>query len=128
MRTGKATVLGVASRIVAGLVAATPVSGFIGPMSALIISVFVRAICYGAVILKGRIGYDDSLDVFGVDGVGTTLGAIPTGVFASTVRNAAGGNGLLSGNVHLLMIQLLSVAATAGYAVVAPWQYLRLSI
>ena len=113
---GKPTTLGVASGAVAGLVAITPASGFVGPMSSLIIGFFGGAFCYGGVLLKARLGYDDSLDVVGVHGVGGTWGALATGLFASTEINAGGANGLFFGNPGQLWIQFVSVVATMAFA------------
>ena len=120
LRTGKVTVLGVASGIVAGLVAITPGSGFVSPMSALVIGTIAGALCYGAVVLKSRAGYDDSLDVFGVHGVGGILGALLTGVFATTAWNPAG-SGLIDGNTAQFGIQAISVVATIVYAGGLTW-------
>src|SRR5207249_4413959 len=80
---GKPTALGFASGVVAGLVAITPASGFVAPGGALVIGVVAGTACYGAVLLKGVLGYDDSLDAFGVHGVGGFLGAILTGALVS---------------------------------------------
>ena len=113
---GKPTVLGAASGCVAGLVAITPASGFVQPISALFIGLAAGVVCYAAVMLKGRFGYDDSLDVVGVHCVGGTLGALATGVFATTAVNAAGANGLLYGNPKLLAIQALAVVVTLVYS------------
>ncbi|HAG11614.1 MAG TPA: ammonia channel protein [Desulfotomaculum sp.] len=116
---GKPTMLGAVSGSVAGLVAITPGSGFVGPMSALAIGLVAGIICYLAVsVLKTRFGYDDSLDVFGVHGVGGTWGALATGLFASTAVNPAGANGLFFGNPGQLLIQLTSVVATWVFAAV----------
>ena len=82
LHRGKPTALGLASGIVAGLVAVTPASGFVAPPGALIIGLIAGAVCYGAVCLKPKLKYDDSLDAFGVHGIGGFLGAILTGVFA----------------------------------------------
>jgi Amt family ammonium transporter len=109
---GKASVLGAASGAVAGLVAITPASGFVGPMSSIVIGGVAGVLCYAAVNLKVRLGYDDSLDVVGVHGVGGTWGAIATGLFASKAVNAAGGDGLFFGNPGQLMVQVVGVAAT----------------
>jgi ammonium transporter, Amt family len=88
VRNGKPSVLGAISGSVAGLVAITPASGFVGPMSALAIGLAAGVLCYLAVArVKGKFGYDDSLDAFGVHGVGGTVGALLTGVFASRVIN-----------------------------------------
>jgi Amt family ammonium transporter len=115
---GKPTVLGAASGAVAGLVAITPGSGFVGPMSAILIGIGGGVLCSIACSLKPRLGYDDSLDVVGVHGVGGTWGALATGLFASKAINAAGNDGLFFGNPGQLWIQLVSVAATWILAVV----------
>ncbi len=109
---GKPTVLGAASGAVAGLVAITPASGFVGPLSSILIGGVAGYLCYNACNLKTRMGYDDSLDVVGVHGVGGTWGAIATGLFASKAVNEAGNDGLLFGNPGLLGIQVLGVLAT----------------
>ncbi|MBI5341808.1 MAG: ammonium transporter [Deltaproteobacteria bacterium] len=113
---GKPTVLGAASGCVAGLVGITPAAGFVQPMGALAIGLLAGAVCYGAVMMKGKFGYDDSLDVVGVHCVGGTLGALATGVFATTAVNAGGANGLLYGNPKLLAIQALAVVVTLAYS------------
>jgi Amt family ammonium transporter len=115
---GKPTVLGAASGAVAGLVAITPGSGFVGPMPAILIGIGGGVLCSIACSLKPRFGYDDSLDVVGVHGVGGTWGALATGLFASKAINAAGNDGLFFGNPGQLWIQLVSVAATWILAVV----------
>jgi Amt family ammonium transporter len=109
---GKPTVLGAASGAVAGLVAITPASGYVGPMSALVIGAVAGILCYTACNLKSRLGYDDSLDVVGVHGVGGTWGAIATGLFASKLINDAGDNGLFFGNPKQLWTQIEAVLAT----------------
>jgi Amt family ammonium transporter len=109
---GKPTVLGAASGAVAGLVAITPASGFVGPISSIIIGVVAGALCYSACNLKVKFGYDDSLDVVGVHCVGGTWGALATGLFASKVVNPAGNDGLFFGNANQLFIQFISVVAT----------------
>jgi len=122
----KPTVLGAASGAVAGLVAITPASGFVGPMSALIIGFVAGAICYTAVNLKTKLGYDDSLDVVGVHGVGGTWGAIATGLFASKIVNSAGNDGLLFGNPSLLWDQLISVGAVWVYSFIVTFAILKI--
>ena len=114
----KPTVLGVASGAVAGLVAITPGSGFVGPMSALCIGIGGGVLCSTACSLKPRLGYDDSLDVVGVHGVGGIWGALATGLFASKTVNAAGNNGLFFGNPGQLWIQIVSIIATVALAMV----------
>ena len=113
---GKPTTLGAASGAVAGLVAITPGSGFVGPVSAIIIGALGGVICYGGVLLKSRLGYDDSLDVVGIHGLGGTWGALATGLFASTKINPDGANGLFFGNPGQLWIQFVSVVATMVFA------------
>jgi Amt family ammonium transporter len=115
---GKPTILGVASGAVAGLVAITPASGFVGVVSSLIIGACAGGICYGGVLLKTALGYDDSLDVVGIHGLGGTWGALATGLFASTAVNPDGANGLFFGNPGQLWIQFVSVAATMAFAFV----------
>jgi Amt family ammonium transporter len=104
---GKPTTLGAASGAVAGLVAITPGAGFVTPGASLIIGAAAGLVCFGGILLKNKFKYDDALDVVGVHGVGGTLGALLTGVFASV--NA---QGLLAGNPKQLWIQLVSVLAT----------------
>ena len=122
----KPTVLGAASGAVAGLVAITPGSGFVGPMSALWIGIGGGVLCSVACSLKPKFGYDDSLDVVGVHGVGGTWGALATGLFASKAINAAGNDGLFFGNPSQLWIQFVSVVVTILLAVVGT--YIILSI
>jgi Amt family ammonium transporter len=115
---GKPTVLGAASGAVAGLVAITPASGYVGPMPALIIGAVAGVVCYSAVRLKARFGYDDALDVVGVHAVGGIWGALATGLFASAIVNPAGANGLFFGNPRQLLIQAIAVLASVGFAFV----------
>jgi Amt family ammonium transporter len=118
LRSKKPTTLGVVSGAVAGLVAITPASGFVGPISAIIIGIGAGAICYGGVLLKSKLGYDDSLDVVGIHGLGGIWGALSTGLFASTAINPDGANGLFFGNPGQLWIQFVSVIATMVFAFV----------
>ena len=115
---GKPTALGAASGAVAGLVAITPASGFVGPMPSIVIGLVAGAVCYMAVNFKTKLGYDDSLDAVGVHGVGGTWGAIATGLFASKTINSAGNDGLFFGNASLLWSQLISIVAAWVYAFV----------
>jgi Amt family ammonium transporter len=112
IKNGKPTMLGAASGAVAGLVAITPASGFVTPLAAMVIGFAAGVVCYSACFLKSIFGYDDSLDVVGVHGVGGILGAILTGVFASKAINPAGNDGLLYGNPGLVVTQLIAVGAT----------------
>ncbi|OGP82994.1 MAG: ammonia channel protein [Deltaproteobacteria bacterium RBG_16_54_11] len=113
---GNPTVLGAASGAVAGLATITPASGFVGPAAAIIIGLVAGALCYYAINLKTKLGYDDSLDVVGVHGVGSTWGVLATGLFASKAINAAGNDGLFFGNPSLLGIQALSVVSVWIYS------------
>jgi Amt family ammonium transporter len=122
----KPTVLGAASGAVAGLVAITPGSGFVGPISAMWIGIGGGVLCSIACSIKPKFGYDDSLDVVGVHGVGGTWGALATGLFASKAINAAGNDGLFFGNPGQLWIQFVSVVATLVLAIVGT--YIILSV
>ena len=113
---GKPTALGAASGAVAGLVSITPAAGFVGPLSALFIGAVGGVLCYSACNMKSRFGYDDSLDVVGVHGVGGTWGALATGLFASKAINAAGADGLFFGNPYQLWVQVVGVVATVVFA------------
>jgi len=114
---GTPTILGVATGAVAGLVAITPACGFVNPMNAMFIGMIVALVCYTAVaVIKGKLGYDDSLDAFGVHGVGGTVGTLLTGVFAQKAMNAAGSDGLLFGNLHQFGVQCLMLVVTITFA------------
>jgi len=114
---GKPTVLGAASGAIAGLVAITPASGYVTPVSAIIIGFLAGIICYFSVnYLKRKFGYDDSLDAFGIHGIGGTWGAFATGLFASKAVNSAGANGLFYGNFNQVIIQIISIIATYIFA------------
>jgi ammonium transporter, Amt family len=126
-RNGRVSALGAISGAVAGLVAITPAAGFVGPMPALLIGLITGAFCYYMVAaVKARFGYDDSLDAFGVHGAGGTLGAILTGIFASSAVNPifkdAQGNalpsGMIEGNSHQLLNQLVGIAIAWTLAIV----------
>jgi Amt family ammonium transporter len=121
---GKPTILGAASGAVAGLVAITPACGFVGPLSSIVIGGAAGALCYFAVVAKSRFGYDDSLDVFGVHGVGGTLGALATGLFASSA--IGGTDGLFFGNPGQFGIQLVSVAAAWIYSFIVTFIILKI--
>jgi len=111
-KAGKPSALGAASGVVAGLVVITPAAGFVTPGAALVMGLMAGIVCYGGVMLKHRLGYDDSLDAFGVHGLGGAFGAVATGVFASI-----GATGLIAGNFHQLLIQVIGVVAAGAYAV-----------
>ncbi|SPD71931.1 ammonium transporter [uncultured Desulfobacterium sp.] len=123
---GKPTTLGAASGAVAGLVAITPGSGFVGPLSAIIIGAMAGLICYGGVLVKSRLGYDDSLDVVGVHGLGGTWGALATGLFASKAINPAGADGLFFGNAAQLWVQFVSVIVTMAFAFIMTFIILKI--
>jgi Amt family ammonium transporter len=126
MHRGKPTVLGVASGAVAGLAMVTPASGYIGPFSAMAIGSLAGLCCYFAIVWKGRFGYDDSLDVVGIHGVGGVLGILATGVFASKTINAAGADGLMYGNVGLLGIQALTAVVVTIFVFVGTYLILKM--
>jgi len=134
-RNGRPTTLGAVSGAVAGLVAITPASGFVGPTDAMIIGLVAGVVCYFMVAkVKSKFGYDDSLDAFGVHGVGGTLGALLTGIFASSAVNPifkdTQGNtlpsGLIEGNPHQIVNQFVGVAIAAGLAIVGTFVILKI--
>ena len=118
---GKPTMLGVASGIIAGLATITPGAGFVGPLSALIIGLGAGTICYIAVVWKVKLGYDDSLDVVGIHGVGGVTGILATGLFASI-----GAQGLFFGNPGQFGIQILTVIVTLIFAMVGTYIILKI--
>ena len=122
---GKPTTLGAASGAVAGLATITPASGFVGPNAAVIIGLIAGLFCYMAVAAKTRLGYDDSLDVAGIHGVGGILGVLCVGIFASRGVNPAGADGLVAGNFSQLGFQALGVAAVGLYVFVTSWVLLK---
>jgi Amt family ammonium transporter len=121
---GKPSVLGIVSGAVAGLVAITPAAGFVAPVGALVIGIVAGLVCLWAVVwLKPMLGYDDSLDAFGVHAVGGIVGAVLTGVFAA---EAIGGKpGLLEGNPGQVVTQLYGIAATIVWTAVAAFVILK---
>jgi Amt family ammonium transporter len=125
---GKPSVLGICSGAVAGLVAITPASGFVDPRGALIIGIAAGVICYwGTTGLKHAFGYDDSLDAFGVHGVGGTVGALLTGVLAvSAVSGDPAKNGLIDGNAYQVVIQLYGIVVVALYDAIVSLILLKL--
>lgn len=124
---GKPTVLGAASGAVAGLVAITPAAGYVGPVSAIIIGAVAGALCYSAVRMKSRFGYDDALDVVGVHAVGGMWGALATGLFANILVNAAGRNGLFYGNPRQLLVQAIAVVASMAFSFVGSIALLKVT-
>jgi Amt family ammonium transporter len=125
LHRGKPTVLGAASGCIAGLGTITPASGFVQPVSALLIGAAAGSICYGAVMMKGRLGYDDSLDVVGVHCVGGVLGTLATGLFATKFVNPAGADGLFYGNPKQLAIQALATGVVLVYSFVVTFALLK---
>jgi Amt family ammonium transporter len=124
---GKPSVLGIISGAVAGLVAITPASGFVDPRGALIIGIAVGVICYWSTTgLKHALGYDDSLDTFGVHGVGGAVGAILTGVLAVAWVGGEGKSGLIDGNPHQVIVQLYGIAVVVVYDAIVSLILLKL--
>ncbi|HWO23914.1 MAG TPA: ammonium transporter [Kofleriaceae bacterium] len=119
-RIRKATMLGFASGLVAGLVAITPAAGFVSPMSALAIGAVAGAVCYGAILVKVRLGYDDALDAFGVHGVGGATGALLTGLLARAADNKG-----LGGGLELLGRQAIALGAAAAWSAVVTFVLLK---
>ena len=118
-RGGKPTLLGAVSGGIAGLVAITPAAGYVNVLPSLAIGLIGGGICYCAVaILKERLGYDDSLDAFGIHGIGGIWGAIATGLWATTAINPDGADGLLYGDTHLFFAQIISTGVAIIFAVV----------
>ena len=124
--TGMPTLLGGATGAVAGLATITPASGFVSPMSAILIGIAAALFCYTAVaIIKLKFSYDDSLDAFGVHGIGGIVGALATGLLAQKIINPAGNNGLFFGNSSQLTTQSIGVLAAASYAIIATFILLK---
>ena len=122
---GKPSVLGIVSGAIAGLVAITPASGFVGPTGGLIIGLIAGVVCFwGATSLKRKLGYDDSLDAFGVHGIGGIIGAILTGVFA--MESIGGVKGALEGNVGQITTQLLGVGVIVVYTAIGTFIILKI--
>ncbi|MBI5232173.1 MAG: ammonium transporter [Coriobacteriales bacterium] len=125
MHAGKPTVLGAASGAVAGLVGVTPAAGYVEPWAAIVIGLVVGVACYFGLFIKGKFGFDDALDVVGIHGVGGTLGALLTGVFATTTINEAGRNGLLYGNPSQIVLQLVGIVAAWAFSFVLSIIFLK---
>jgi Amt family ammonium transporter len=124
---GKPSVLGIISGAVAGLVAITPASGFVDPRGALIIGIAAGVVCYwGTTGLKHTFGYDDSLDAFGVHGVGGIVGALLTGVLAVAWVGGDGHSGLIDGNPRQVLTQLYGIACTVLYDAVVSLVLLKI--
>jgi Amt family ammonium transporter len=124
---GKPTVLGGATGAVAGLATITPASGYVSVSSAILIGIFAGTICYSAVVfVKQRFTYDDSLDAFGVHGIGGIIGMLATGLLAQKMINVGGNNGLFFGNAGLFGIQALAVGTVAVYSITLTFVLLKL--
>jgi Amt family ammonium transporter len=123
---GKPTTLGAVSGAVAGLATITPASGFVSPMPALFIGLTAGILCYLGVVGKNKFGYDDSLDVVGIHGVGGTWGALALGLFATKAVNDAGNNGFFFGNPGLFGVQALAVGTTWVYSFVVTFILLKI--
>jgi Amt family ammonium transporter len=114
------TILGTVTGAVAGLATITPAAGYVTPLAAIPIGIAAAIVCYYAMLLfKSKLGFDDSLDVFAVHGVGGILGMLSVGIFASFSVNSAGADGLLAGNTMQFLKQLIGVASVGGFAFVA---------
>jgi len=125
--TGRPTMLGTATGAIAGLATVTPASGYISVLPAIIIGITTSIICYTAVsIIKPKFNYDDTLDAFGVHGIGGLVGTLMTGLFASAAINPAGANGLFYGNAKQFWIQCMAVAASVGYTVLMTYALYKL--
>jgi Amt family ammonium transporter len=123
---GKPSVLGIISGAIGGLVAITPAAGFVDPTGALVIGLVAGVACYiGATSLKHALGYDDSLDAFGVHGVGGIVGAILTGVFAKAAIGGEGKSGLIDGNPGQVLLQLEGIGFTIVYCAIATFIILK---
>jgi ammonium transporter, Amt family len=121
------TALGLISGAVAGLATVTPAAGYVTPMGAIGIGALTGIVCYGSVVLvKSRLGYDDSLDAFGVHGVGGMLGVLLTGILATTAINPNGADGLAYGNPSQLLIQFIAVIVCAAFSFVVSLGLLKL--
>ena len=119
IRSGKPTILGAVSGAVAGLVAITPAAGYVTVLPSVAIGLIGGGICYTAVaIVKEKFGYDDSLDAFGIHGIGGMWGAIATGLWATTAVNPDGANGLFYGETNLFVAQIISIGVAIVFAVV----------
>lgn len=123
---GKPTAIGIASGFLAGLVGITPAAGFVTPIGAILVGSITSVCCFFAVSLRAKLQFDDSLDTYPVHGVGGTVGALLTGVFATKAVNSAGNDGLLYGNPSLLVTQIIGVVATYAFAAIGTFVILKI--
>jgi Amt family ammonium transporter len=126
LHRGRPTMFGAATGSIAGLATITPASGFVGPMSALIIGVVAGSLCYLSLNMKNRFGYDDSLDAFGVHGIGGMAGVLCTGLFAQKLINPTGADGLFFGNYKMFVSQAIAVLVIAAYSFIMATIILKL--
>ncbi|MDY6850871.1 MAG: ammonium transporter, partial [Thermodesulfobacteriota bacterium] len=124
--TGKATTLGAASGVIAGLATVTPAAGFVGPLSAALIGLAAGIGCYWGIMAKNKFGYDDSLDVVGIHGVGGVIGLIAAGLFATKAVNPGGADGLFFGNPSQLGVQCLAVLVTVVYSLIGTYILIKI--
>ena len=123
----KPTMLGMITGAVAGLATITPAAGFVGPIDAIWIGALASLGCYFCVaVIKARSGYDDSLDAFGVHGIGGILGTLATGLWATKAVNPSGNNGLFYGNPGLFLVQLKAVVVTIVYSFIVSFALLKI--
>jgi len=128
IKNGKPTLFGIVTGCIAGLATVTPTAGFVSPMAAVIIGFLAAVVCFISVaVVKAKYCYDDTLDAFGVHGVGGVLGTLLVGVFARKLINPAGADGLLAGNPKLLLIQSFAVGVTVIYTLAATWLIFKLA-
>jgi len=116
--TKKPKFLGLLTGAVAGLATITPAAGYVSPATAAIIGLVAGVVCFYAVAMKNRLGWDDALDVWGVHGVGGFIGIVMCGIFATTAFNPAGVDGLLRGNTHFFLIECAAVLLSSVWAFV----------
>lgn len=127
LRTGRVSLVGASAGAVAGLVAITPAAGFVTPGASIILGALGGIICYfAATLMKEKLGYDDALDAFGGHGIGGTWGALATGLFATTMVNSGGANGLFYGNPHQFLLQVIGVAVSWAFSGVGTWILIKL--
>jgi len=126
LRLKKGSSLGFASGFVAGLATVTPTAGFIGPMAAVLVGLAAGIVCYCGVLLKDRFRYDDTLDAFGIHGVGGIVGMLLLGVFAQKLWNPAGADGIVTGSASFFTRQLIAVIATSAWSCLVTYGLLKL--